>query len=67
MDLIKHSTVSVRKYGERGFDITIPPAWVEEAGLKAGDKIDLYIEADTRALVVKPATNGEAAEEDKDA
>lgn len=63
MDLLKHSTVTVRRYGDRGFDVTVPSAWVEESGLKAGDKVDLFIDTVTRALVIAPANNGETATE----
>ena len=65
MDLIKHSTVTVRKYGERGFDMSLPAAWVEESGLGPGDKIDLFIDAGTRSLVIKPATNGKTEPENE--
>ena len=57
-ELVKLSTVTVRQYGERGFELTLPRAWVEQSELSIGDEIDVFVNPKTRRLEIAKKEKG---------
>lgn len=54
MIAIKIKTYKLAPRGTRGGAITLPLTWIEDLGLKKGDRIDVYRDSMNRLIVVPP-------------
>ena len=50
--LEKINEIKLRKYGLRGFEITVPKVWVGDNKLNNGDRVDMFREGEK--LIIKP-------------
>lgn len=59
---IKIKTYRVTLAGTRGFKLTLPKVWIDDVGLLAGDKLDVYRDAEDRLIIRKavPMKDGAA-------
>ncbi len=44
--------LKIRKYGKRGFALSLPEVWISDNKLNDGDKINVFRENET--LIIKP-------------
>lgn len=61
---VKVARVNVRKYGGRGYELSLPRVWVEDLKLESGDEIDIY-RTDNDELVIRPVHEREALKEEQ--
>jgi hypothetical protein len=48
---VKIKTYSVRKYGDRGFSVTLPKVWIDDTGARDGDSIDVFRDTEDRLIL----------------
>ncbi len=51
--MIKIKEYKVRKHGARTLAVTLPPVWVDDSKLAAGDRIEVYRDDSDRLILVK--------------
>jgi len=52
MDAVKVRSYTMSKNGARGAKISLPPEWVQDMGLVAGSKIDIYRDSQDRLIII---------------
>lgn len=71
MNAVKIKSYKVSPRGKRGFALSLPPLWIDDLAIKAGDRLDLYRDTAGRLILCPPGvspllasdpTSGQAAE-----
>ena len=53
---IRVTRIHLRKYADRGYQISIPRVYVDDLGLDHGDEMDVY-RTENGELVIRPAAS----------
>lgn len=53
MAAVKIKSYKVAQRGMRGVIVSLPPVWVQDLSLKAGDRLDIYRDEADRLIIVR--------------
>lgn len=56
--MVKIKTYKIARKGVRGLSVALPKVWVEDLGLKPGDKLDFYRTEDDMLIITKSKERG---------
>lgn len=58
MPAIKIRSYTVTKKGVRGMSVSLPASWVDDVGVKPGDRLDIFRDEHDRLIIEKAKPTG---------